>query len=765
METRVVSFAKVEDAPRWTVLYRSATRDQLCAMDVHTGDDLATLLRRHRLALGLTQEELAEQAHFSARGISDLERGVTTHPRKDTLQLLIDALHLTDEEGAELVAAVRVLRATRDPSTTHPHGRVTGPRHGSLTPWHRRPLRLPVTARQQVRLGTMFAVAALLVIVVSAGVVGRRFIPSLDGGSVQPVPRGQFTPWGVAPSNRANVTMRVINPLRATVDHQGNIYVTEGSNLLATDIPRSHVDILKLSPSGQILKRFGHFGSRRGELNQPAGVVVDPHGNIYVADYGNDRVQKFSPAGRVLAVWGSFGTKPGQFDLPEGITLDSIGNVYVTDTVNNRVQKLSPSGKPLAVWGGVCGTRPGVFCSPTDVTVGPSDHVYVVDSLNNRIQILSSSGHVLGSWTLPADDPNWPLAVAVDTRGNAYVAHSYNVVSKYTSSGQRLSSWTVGPSDAQLAVTGLAVDSSEHPMAVSGNRIYGRSADGQTFKPLATRFPPTPARFDHPSLLAVDRKLAVYVVTGSSDDQLQKLSSSGRRIRVWSEGTFDPGRRYGRYDFAGLVVDNRDNVYLSDVLSGHLLKVSPTGKVVQRWGREGSGPGQFETPYGLTLDSHGHIYVADAGNNRIQKLSPDGRPLQQWGASGTVPGQFNMPRAVVVDAQGNLYVADTGNHRIQKLSSTGKPLDVWGPTLPGGHFLKDVTSLALDPHGNVYAVDTPDNQVTELSPDGTVVAHWGATGARPGQFRNPQAVVTDHHGTVYVSDSGNSRIQWLSAAG
>lgn len=48
-------------------------------MDVHGNDDFATLLRRHRLAVGLTQEELAEQAHFSARGISDLERGVTTH--------------------------------------------------------------------------------------------------------------------------------------------------------------------------------------------------------------------------------------------------------------------------------------------------------------------------------------------------------------------------------------------------------------------------------------------------------------------------------------------------------------------------------------------------------------------------------------------------------------------------------------------------------------------------------------------------------------
>src|SRR5947209_8068559 len=145
-------------------------------MDVHDRDDFGTLLRRHRLAVGLTQEELAERAHCSARGISDLERGVTTHPRKDTLQLLIAAFHLTDEEGAELVAAARALRATRDLSSAHPHGRVADSRHRSLTPWYRRSLRPPVAARQRIRFGRRVAVAALLVIVVSAGVVAQRFI-------------------------------------------------------------------------------------------------------------------------------------------------------------------------------------------------------------------------------------------------------------------------------------------------------------------------------------------------------------------------------------------------------------------------------------------------------------------------------------------------------------------------------------------------------------------------------------------------------------
>src|SRR5947209_13866965 len=81
-------------------------------MDTHDRDDFGTLLRRHRLAIGLTQEELAERTCLSARGISDLERGVTIHPRKDTLHLLIDALHLTGEERETLRAATRAAKMT-----------------------------------------------------------------------------------------------------------------------------------------------------------------------------------------------------------------------------------------------------------------------------------------------------------------------------------------------------------------------------------------------------------------------------------------------------------------------------------------------------------------------------------------------------------------------------------------------------------------------------------------------------------------------------
>src|ERR671932_2232176 len=67
----------------------------------------AVLLQQYRQAAGLSQEELAERAGLSARGISDLERGVRRSPYPATVRRLVEALSLDDAERATLLAAVR----------------------------------------------------------------------------------------------------------------------------------------------------------------------------------------------------------------------------------------------------------------------------------------------------------------------------------------------------------------------------------------------------------------------------------------------------------------------------------------------------------------------------------------------------------------------------------------------------------------------------------------------------------------------------------
>jgi predicted ATPase/Tfp pilus assembly protein PilF/DNA-binding XRE family transcriptional regulator len=80
--------------------------DARSIMDSDSPPTFAALLRRYRVAAGLTQEELAERANLSVRGVSDLERGLRTVPRRETVHLLATALALSPDRRAELDAAI-----------------------------------------------------------------------------------------------------------------------------------------------------------------------------------------------------------------------------------------------------------------------------------------------------------------------------------------------------------------------------------------------------------------------------------------------------------------------------------------------------------------------------------------------------------------------------------------------------------------------------------------------------------------------------------
>src|ERR671932_1161102 len=78
-------------------------------METAPSPAFGTLFRRYRVAVSLSQEELAERARLSARTLGDLERGVSHAPRKDTVALLAQALALGAPERAALVKAARRL--------------------------------------------------------------------------------------------------------------------------------------------------------------------------------------------------------------------------------------------------------------------------------------------------------------------------------------------------------------------------------------------------------------------------------------------------------------------------------------------------------------------------------------------------------------------------------------------------------------------------------------------------------------------------------
>jgi sugar lactone lactonase YvrE len=69
-------------------------------------------------------------------------------------------------------------------------------------------------------------------------------------------------------------------------------------------------------------------------------VCVDRHDRVWVGAVSG-RIQQFTKDGKYLRGFGEQGTKPGQFHAPHGIALDSHGNLYVVDAYNHRIQKFA----------------------------------------------------------------------------------------------------------------------------------------------------------------------------------------------------------------------------------------------------------------------------------------------------------------------------------------------------------------------------------------------------------------------------------------
>ena len=90
--------------------------------------------------------------------------------------------------------------------------------------------------------------------------------------------------------------------------------------------------------------KWGSEGEANGQLSAVESIVVDSNNNIYVADFGNDRIQKFTKDGQFITKWGTSGSEVGQFMGPAGLAVDSEDNIYVTDRDNDRVQIFTSNG-------------------------------------------------------------------------------------------------------------------------------------------------------------------------------------------------------------------------------------------------------------------------------------------------------------------------------------------------------------------------------------------------------------------------------------
>jgi uncharacterized protein (TIGR03437 family) len=318
-----------------------------------------------------------------------------------------------------------------------------------------------------------------------------------------------------------------------------------------------------------------------------------------------------------------------QLGLPGRIALDSSGKIYIADSANNRVRVISGGTITTVAGTGTAGfsgdgkaATAAQLRDPIGVAVDSSGNLYIADAGNNVIRKVITSGTIStvagnnaagysgDGGAATSAQLNAPVAVAVDSSGNLYIADANNFVIRL--------------------VSGTTIST-----------LVGGSA---------TPF----AQLNHPDGLALGPGGVIYIA-----------DTGNKRIALFANGTVTTFAGNGSSTFSGdngpavnaslndpigVAVDTAGNVYIADTFHNRIRKVSTNGIITTIagngggfWGGDGSpanAAGLF-FPHDVVVDSAGNVYVADTSNNVIRLLQPQTPVLA---ANGVVNAASFLPQ-------------------------------------------------------------------------------------------------------------------------
>jgi streptogramin lyase len=224
-----------------------------------------------------------------------------------------------------------------------------------------------------------------------------------------------ITKWGGYGSDNG----KFYSPWAIAVAGDGSVFVLD----------RDYSTIQKFDSDGIFISKWGKEGYDDGQFSSPKDIAIANDNTIYVADGYNYRIQKFDGNGNFVTKFGSYGNGDGQFFNPYSLAVDSVGFVYVTDYSQNRIQKFDSNGNFITKWGSN-GSGDGQFESPRGIAVGPDSSVYVVDTWNSRIQKFDGNGNFIDKWgSYGSGDGQFYLpqhGIAVGPDSSVYVADTFN---------------------------------------------------------------------------------------------------------------------------------------------------------------------------------------------------------------------------------------------------------------------------------------------------------------------------------------------------
>jgi len=231
------------------------------------------------------------------------------------------------------------------------------------------------------------------------------------------------------------VQVGIGGPSGIAVDAAGNLYISNGADR-----------VRKVSPDGRISTLAGSGGSQnsgdggpaaQAQVDQPSGLAVDSHGNVYIAARGEHRIRvvnaatglittiagsstgTLTPIMGVTVYQGGYGGDGGLaiqalLNDPEDVAIDDAGNIYIADTMNFRVRKIDTGTGIIHTIAGTgvrgfsgdgAGAATAQVTDPAALVIDPSGRIYFADLFNQRIRILSPSSQVHRSIFTPGPRP------------------------------------------------------------------------------------------------------------------------------------------------------------------------------------------------------------------------------------------------------------------------------------------------------------------------------------------------------------------------
>ena len=167
-------------------------------------------------------------------------------------------------------------------------------------------------------------------------------------------------------------------PRGVATDDFGNIYVS------------SEHKLQKFTSTGELIKCVGREGGKEGEFNVPRGLTLRDN-LVYVSDCNNNRIQVFDLDLNFVRSIGSRGSGRGEFDEPFDVKFDTAGNMYVAEWANERVQVMDSSGRFIQEFGR------GELSRPSGLLIADK-YVYVSNFSYDCIVVYETSGQHVTSF-------------------------------------------------------------------------------------------------------------------------------------------------------------------------------------------------------------------------------------------------------------------------------------------------------------------------------------------------------------------------------